>query len=568
MTGTASGEGSAGRRPVAVLVGPPGSGKTTVGHIVAERLGVTLRDTDADIEATLGMTVADIFIEKGEETFRAAEREAVASALAEHPGVLALGGGAVLDPGTRAALAGHTVVYLVVDVADAARRVGLARDRPLLVEAPRARLAALLRERRPLYEEVATVVVDTAGRAPEEVAELVLAALGSPSPAAAEPVRIPVRPAGDREYEVVVGPGVAAELPALLAGRTRAAIVHPQALATPAATAADGLRAAGVQTHLIAVPDGEAAKELSVAGHCWDELGRHGFTRDDVVVGFGGGATTDLAGFVAACWLRGVDVAHVPTTVLAMVDAAVGGKTGIDIAAGKNLVGAFHQPLAVLCDTGLLATLPAAEVRAGLAEVVKAGFIADPVILDLLDADPTGASHLPELIERAIRVKADVVSGDPREAGRREILNYGHTLGHAIEKVEGFRWRHGEAISVGMVFAAELSRLAAGLDQAIADRHRDLLARVGLPVSYPGGADAWPDLVAAMRVDKKSRGRRLRFVVLDALAAPRILDDPDPDLLRAAYDAVSADRAAGRASAGPAASQRQTDQRQTEKGAG
>jgi len=355
---------------------------------------------------------------------------------------------------------------------------------------------------------------------------------------AAEPVRVAVAPAGERAYEVLVGDGLVGELAGVVAGRTRAAVIHPAAMAAQAAAVVVDLRAAGVEAHPIAVPDGEAAKELAVAGRCWDELGRLGFTRDDVVVGLGGGTVTDLAGFVAACWLRGVDVVQVPTTVLAMVDAAVGGKTGIDTAAGKNLVGAFHQPLAVLCDTALLATLPPAETAAGLAEVVKAGFIVDPVILDLLDADPTGADHLPELIERAIRVKADVVSGDPREAGRREILNYGHTLGHAIEKVEHYTWRHGAAISVGMVFAAELSRLAAGLDPAVAERHRELLVRVGLPVSYP--AKAWPDLLAAMRVDKKSRGRVLRFVVLDALGSARILADPDPAVVRAAFDAVAA----------------------------
>jgi 3-dehydroquinate synthase len=350
-------------------------------------------------------------------------------------------------------------------------------------------------------------------------------------------VRVPVTPAGDRAYEVLVGDGLVGQLAATVAGRTRAAVIHPVALAGPVARVLADLRGAGVEAHPIEVPDGETAKELAVAARCWDELGRLGFTRDDVVVGFGGGTATDLAGFVAASWLRGVDVVQVPTTVLAMVDAAVGGKTGIDTAAGKNLVGAFHQPLAVLCDTALLATLPPVEIRAGLAEVVKAGFIADPVILELMDGDPTGATDLPELIERAIRVKAQVVSGDPREAGRREILNYGHTLGHAIEKVEHYRWRHGAAISVGMVYAAELSRLAAGLDADVAARHRELLTRVGLPVSYP--ERAWPQLLTAMRVDKKARGRMLRFVVLDALAAPRVLADPDPAVVRAAFDAVS-----------------------------
>ncbi|KJE21303.1 3-dehydroquinate synthase [Frankia torreyi] len=353
-------------------------------------------------------------------------------------------------------------------------------------------------------------------------------------------VRIPVRPGGERAYDVVLGEGLLGDLAETVAGRTRAAVIHPAALrATADAVVADLRANAGVEAHAVEVPDGEEAKQLRIAGFCWDVLGRIGFTRDDMIIGLGGGTVTDLAGFVAASWLRGVDVVQVPTTVLGMVDAAVGGKTGIDIDAGKNLVGAFHQPLTVLCDLAALATLPAVEVRAGLAEVVKTGFIADAAILDLLDDDPTGAAHLPELVERSIRVKADVVSGDPREAGRREILNYGHTLGHAIEKVEHFTWRHGAAISVGMVFAAELSRLVAGLDDATADRHRELLTRIGLPVTYRG--DRWPALLDAMRVDKKSRGRRLRFIGLAAQGETVILDNPDIGLLVAAFTAVAPD---------------------------
>jgi 3-dehydroquinate synthase len=259
-------------------------------------------------------------------------------------------------------------------------------------------------------------------------------------------------------------------------------------------------------------------------------------------VGFGGGAVTDLAGFVAATWLRGVPVVHIPTTLLGMVDAAVGGKTGINTSAGKNLVGAFYPPAGVLCDLGTLETLPRNELVAGMAEVVKAGFIADPVILDLIEADPEAAVDpagpvLRELVERSIRVKADVVSQDLRESGLREILNYGHTLGHAIEKNERYRWRHGAAVSVGLVYAAELGRLAGRLDDATAARHRAVLASLGLPTAYR--ADAWGRLHDAMRIDKKSRGSRLRFIVLDALARPTVLDDPDPQLLVAAYSAVA-----------------------------
>jgi 3-dehydroquinate synthase len=223
-----------------------------------------------------------------------------------------------------------------------------------------------------------------------------------------------------------------------------------------------------------------------------------------------------------------------------MVDAAVGGKTAVNIAAGKNLVGAFHPPAGVLCDLDTLATLPGDDLVAGLAEVVKCGFIADPAILDLIEkdpaADPAGAT-IRELVERSIRVKADVVSVDLRESGPREFLNYGHTLGHAIEKREKYTWKHGHAISVGLIFAAALSRLSGRLDDATARRHREVLDLLGLPTAYEKAA--WTDLLAAMRVDKKARADTLRFVVLDALAKPGILTGPDEGLLEQAYAEVA-----------------------------
>lgn len=347
-----------------------------------------------------------------------------------------------------------------------------------------------------------------------------------------------IRVAGDQPYDVVIGPGVVAELPALVGDALRVAVVRPSSLSIP--TVLEALD--GYQVLEIEIPDAEAAKSPEVAARCWASLGRFGMTRTDAIVAVGGGATTDVAGFVAASWLRGVRWVPVPTTVLGMVDAAVGGKTGINTAEGKNLVGAFHPPAGVLCDLSALATLPQHEYVAGLAEVVKGGFIADPGILDIIENDPSAAvrpdgPYVHELVARKVQVKADVVGSDLRESGLREILNYGHTLGHAIERVEGYQWRHGAAISVGMVFAAELGRLAGRLDDETADRHRRVLELLGLPTSYR--ADAWPALMEAMRVDKKARGNLLRFVVLDGLAKPGILEGPDPELLAAAYAAVS-----------------------------
>ena len=350
-------------------------------------------------------------------------------------------------------------------------------------------------------------------------------------------------------YDVVIGRNLLGELPALLGDDVqRVAVIHPGALRTTGETIREDLVAQGFEAYAIEVPDAEEAKLAPVASYCWQVLGQCGFTRSDAVVGVGGGATTDLAGFVAATWLRGVRVVHVPTTLLGMVDAAVGGKTGINTAEGKNLVGAFHEPAGVLCDLAALETLSRHELVSGLAEVVKCGFIADPQILDLVEAQPHEAvdphsALLRELVERGVRVKAAVVAGDLREAtsaaGRvgRESLNYGHTFGHAIERVERYQFRHGAAVAVGMVFVAELARLAGRLDEAVADRHRQVLERVGLPTTYGGGS--WERLHEAMRLDKKARGDRLRFVVLDGLARPGILEAPDPALLTAAYAEVS-----------------------------
>jgi 3-dehydroquinate synthase len=343
---------------------------------------------------------------------------------------------------------------------------------------------------------------------------------------------------GEEPYDVVIGPGAQVELGLVLAGTPKAAVVHAPPLAALAGAAVETLQTAGVAAEAVVVPDGEAAKTAAVAAEAWEEFGRLGLTRSDAVVGVGGGAVTDLAGFLAATWTRGVRVVHLPTSVLGMVDAAVGGKTGINTGAGKNLVGAFHPPAGVLADTDVLAGLPEAEFRAGMAEVVKCGFIADGAILDLLAADPTGRRDTEELIERAVRVKADAVGQDLFDTGVREYLNYGHTLGHAIERVEDFGWRHGEAVAVGLVFAAELGVQAGRLSRAEADRHRELLTAMGLPTRYAGD---WAALQAVMRLDKKARGATLRFVVLDGLGNPGILTDPEQAWLDAAWAAVSED---------------------------
>jgi 3-dehydroquinate synthase len=355
-----------------------------------------------------------------------------------------------------------------------------------------------------------------------------------------EVTTIPV--AGARPYQVVIGHDLRDALARLVTTADRVAVIYATPLQRYADRVADVIRDGGAAPYPIEVPDAEDAKTAEVATRCWDALAAAGFTRTDLVVAVGGGAATDLAGFVAATWLRGVPWVAMPTSLLGMVDAAVGGKTGINVAAGKNLVGSFHPPAGVLADLDTLDPLPHTELVAGLAEVVKCGFIADPEILTRIETDPVAATDpagpvLRELVERAVRVKARVVSEDLREAGPREILNYGHTLAHAIEQVEGYRWRHGHAVAVGLVYAAHLARLAGRLDEATAVRHTSVLRTLGLPTGYR--PEAWPDLLAAMRMDKKVRGSALRFVVLDGLAQPSILHSPPEQLLSRAYREVS-----------------------------
>ena len=359
-------------------------------------------------------------------------------------------------------------------------------------------------------------------------------------------VRLPV--GGARPYEVLIGRDLGAQVTCAVTrarggGAGGVAVVHPPVLRGAAEHHEALLEGLGLRATRIEVPAGEACKTVGVLEEVWEALGRFRMGRDGCVVGLGGGATTDLAGLAAATWLRGVPVVQVPTTLLAMVDAAVGGKTGIDTAAGKNLVGAFHPPAGVVCDLATLDTLPLPELRAGAGEVVKCGLIADPVVLEQVLADPdvlaAGSPALAELVARAVAVKAAVVGRDLTESGLREILNYGHTYAHAVEKVTGYRWRHGEAVAVGCVYAAEVSHRLGRLDAAALDLHRRAMVAVGLPVSFPQGAGCWEELHAAMMSDKKVRSGRLRLVLLDAVARPVRLDAPGEELLRAAHEAVS-----------------------------
>lgn len=355
------------------------------------------------------------------------------------------------------------------------------------------------------------------------------------------PVKISVT--GVSPYDILIGRALLGEVSLSLGQKVKKVlVVHPVGLTVSAELLRESLVLKGFEAILAGVPDSEDAKRVEVAAFCWGIMGKSDFTRTDAVIGFGGGSTTDLAGFVAATWLRGVNLIQIPTTLLGMVDAAIGGKTGINTSEGKNLVGAFHAPSQVIIDLDTLQSLAKNELLAGFGEVVKYGFIADPQILNLIEADVSVAtdpksSEFQEIIERSVAIKARVVSEDFKEDGLREILNYGHTLGHAIEHAERYKWRHGAAISIGMVFVAELARLAGRLSDEVVDRHRSILQLLGLPTSYPAGK--WNQLVETMQRDKKSRAGTLRFVVLDDLAKPTIMSAPTPEMLHAAFQEIT-----------------------------
>lgn len=350
------------------------------------------------------------------------------------------------------------------------------------------------------------------------------------------------------DYTVNVGRNLLGEIVESTSQSMRVAVIHPGALRASAELIKSELESAGRVVVLLEVPEAEDAKTPAVLEFCWNALGSSGFTRSDMLIGLGGGATTDLAGFVAATWLRGISWIAVPTTLLGMVDASVGGKTGINTDAGKNLVGAFHSPRGVFVDLNSLETLPENDLRAGLAEVAKVGLTSDPSILTTITEQPAKiidphSAELESLILRAIAVKAKVVTHDFTEQGGsgsnigREVLNYGHTFGHAVEKFENYRWRHGAAVSVGIMYVAELSNIAGRLSDQDLDRHREVLEVIGLPVTYPAGR--WDSLYSTMLLDKKARGSLLRFIILDSIGSPAILEGPDPSLLVAAYSSIN-----------------------------
>ena len=342
----------------------------------------------------------------------------------------------------------------------------------------------------------------------------------------------------EHSYDVTITNSWASDLAKKCEGRTRIALIVSKSFAPDLST----LKDLDSELHVFEVPDGEDGKNIATLTKLWDWLGAAGFTRSDLVIGIGGGAITDLAGFAAASWLRGLDWVAVPTSLAGMVDASVGGKTGINSDYGKNLIGAFHSPVAVLIDTNFLSTLSDRDIAAGMAEVIKCGFIADPKILGLAGAHSVASLRqnpdvISELIRRAVSVKAQVVSSDFKESFAREALNYGHTLGHAIEIFSKYKLRHGEAISIGLVYAAELASARGLISKEEVELHRTILSAYGLPITYD--RQAWQKIAPLLALDKKARGNTIRFVALGGIGSTVRLEDLTSAELDAAYERIS-----------------------------
>ena len=531
--------------PVAVIIGMMGAGKTRVGKEVAHIMDLPFADADVEIQHDIGMGIPEFFEREGEPAFRKVEADLIADMLEDFDGIFSLGGGAPMTPSTQCALAeyidrGGRVVYLDADPAEAMERANRGGGRPMLNGDADARWKKLYKERDPVFRRVANVRVRTRGQTPQMAARKVMDMIRERM--------VHVTGSGIEPYDVRIGEGTMNHLPDVLGeGVARVALIHTQPVQRHSDHARTLLRQAGYTVSDIVVPDAEAGKTVDVANGVWRRLGDEGFTRSDAIVGLGGGAATDLAGFIAATWMRGIRYVNCPTSLLAMVDASTGGKTGINTEAGKNLVGSFYTPAGVLADMRTLATLSNDIFIEGLGEVAKSGFIMDPEILRILEDHASelrsfdGAMFLDsglkdvvaELIEHTVGVKAYHVSADLKEAGLREFLNYGHTLGHAIEKLEHFRWRHGNAVAVGCVYAAELSHLLGYIDQDLVDYHRSLLDSLGLPTSWNNGS--WSDVLALMHRDKKARGNKLRFVVLESVGHPIHLEDPPADAVEEAF---------------------------------
>ncbi len=551
------------------LVGLPGSGKTTAGKLLAERLGWAFEDSDHEVERASGRTIPEIFSSDGEGAFRELEAAALSNLASREPIVIATGGGAPTYAPSRNVLSSGFAVWLSVSPAEAARRATAeagGTERPLLAGAdplgqpagpPIEKMTALLEARADLYR-AADAAVDVEELSPESVAfEIELlwdeysrqhhhdreARSEDHLPATLQPAATVRTPTAT--YPVIVSDGSFDAIGAVCRNvglNGRAFVVSDTAVGPLfAERAVASLAQAGYEAQRFMIPAGEDHKTLATVETVYDWLIANRVERSDFVVCVGGGVVTDLAGFAAATCLRGIDFVHAPTSLLAMADAAIGGKTGVDHPRAKNMIGAFAQPRAVVIDPKVLQSLPPRHLRNGWAELIKHGLILDEALFRDLEDSSTDGPPLTsaELIARSVAIKAEVVSDDEREAGRRTLLNYGHTVGHAIESVTGFsQYLHGEAVSIGMRVAALISKDLGLLQEDEYQRQQLLLKTFGLPASAPGlDVDAVLDATLS---DKKVRGGKVRWVLLEGIGNAVTRDDVPDDVVRRAVEAVLA----------------------------
>ncbi len=504
-------------KPAIVFIGFMGAGKTAA-LAAAREAGLATTEVDELMERELGMPIAEAFERDGEDAFRAREAEVVGGLLEEADGgAIALGGGSVLSERVREALGRHVVVWLQVDAEEAWRRIA-GSGRPLARSAED--VARLLAERLPLYEQLADAIVPPGDRGTVARALPSIQALAD----LPEGTRMLWAASGSGEYPVFVGRGLLGAGPWPLPGErfcvTDGTVgpLYVDRLAPLAAT--------------VEVPTGESTKTMAEAERVLREMARVGVTREDHVVALGGGVVGDLAGFCAHVYQRGVPVVQVPTTLVAQVDSAYGGKTGVDLPEGKNYVGAYHLPAAVLADTSTLATLPPEELAAGFVEALKTGLLAGGELWERVRSiESLDPAELDDIVFACARYKCEVVAADERDAGLRQALNLGHTVGHAIEAASGYeRYRHGEAVGLGLLAALRLSDA-----DALREEVEEILRRHGLPVALDPAVDI-EETVAALQRDKKRTAEGVGFVLLSEPGEPRTGQILDPDRVREAVE--------------------------------
>jgi len=516
------------------LVGMMGAGKSAVGSRLAARLGRAFVDTDALVESVAGKSIAAIFADEGEASFRTLERAAI-ERVAGRPAVVALGGGAIAQPGVAERLsASGKVVYLRARPETLLARIGDADQRPLLAGldagARLSRVRELLQTRAADYARAACVVDVDEGDV-DAVTDRILEALGETRGEEGRAMRTVQVPLGERSYAIRIGVDTLDQAGAAIAACTEArravVVTVPGVGRRYGARLERSLRSCGIKSRRLVVADGERSKSLRVLAKLYEDLLDFDADRGTAVIALGGGVVGDLAGFLAATWMRGVPFVQVPTTMLAMADASVGGKVAVDLARGKNLVGAFYQPRLVWMDLATLRSLPRRQRASGLVEVIKHGVIRDLALFERFERDIERVLDLEpgptlDVLERSCQIKAEVVVQDEREAGLRMILNFGHTLAHAIETLLGYRkLLHGEAVGIGMVFAARRSEAMGLAPAGVADRIEALLLRAGLPTEPPDlPRRAYLD---ALRVDKKRKDGHVRFIAVRELGKAEIV---------------------------------------------